>query len=114
MFRIRRIHDDLLPINAAAIGQVQALLRAQFPGMREERIDALPAQLHAHGFCGSSDLLRADLRADIAPQGYTASAARPSPGARAKSRCPRARTGTSRGRDAARIDRPGPRPELVE
>ncbi|MEZ4448370.1 MAG: histone deacetylase family protein [Nannocystaceae bacterium] len=45
MFRIRRIHDDLLPTNAAAIAQIQALLRAHFPAVREDLIDALPAQL---------------------------------------------------------------------
>jgi acetoin utilization deacetylase AcuC-like enzyme/GNAT superfamily N-acetyltransferase len=45
VFRIRRIHDDVLPVNAAAIAQVQALLRTQFPGLRDEMIDALPTQL---------------------------------------------------------------------
>lgn len=45
MFCIRRIHDDLLPVNAAALSQVQALLREQFPGLREETVAALPEQL---------------------------------------------------------------------
>lgn len=45
MFCIRRIHDDLLPINAAALKQVQEMLRAQFPAMREATIAALPGQL---------------------------------------------------------------------
>ena len=45
MFRIRRIHDDLLPVNAAAIAQVQAQLRVQFPDLRASQIDALPDQL---------------------------------------------------------------------
>jgi hypothetical protein len=30
VFRIRRIHDDVLPVNRAALRQVQAILRAQF------------------------------------------------------------------------------------
>ena len=45
MFRIRRIHDDLLPVNAAAIAQVQAQLRVQFPDLRAGQVDALPDQL---------------------------------------------------------------------
>jgi len=45
VFRIRRIHDDLLPANASALAQVQALLRVQFPGLRAEQVDELPAQL---------------------------------------------------------------------
>ncbi len=45
VFRIRRIHDDLLPVNAGALAQVQAMLRIQFPGLRPEHIDELPAQL---------------------------------------------------------------------
>ncbi len=53
MFRTRRIHDDLLPVNSAAIAQVQALLRVQFPGLRPHQVDALPDQLRdplAHQF----------------------------------------------------------------
>ncbi|HEX6243494.1 MAG TPA: histone deacetylase family protein [Polyangiales bacterium] len=45
MFRIRRIHDDLLSANRAALEKVQELLRTQFPELSEERIAALPAQL---------------------------------------------------------------------
>lgn len=45
VFRIRRIHDDLLPVNAAAIAQVQALLRVQFPDLRASQIESLPDQL---------------------------------------------------------------------
>ena len=45
MFRIRRIHDDVLPANRAALEKVQELLRTQFPELSEERIAALPAQL---------------------------------------------------------------------
>ncbi|PJA74878.1 acetylpolyamine amidohydrolase [bacterium CG_4_9_14_3_um_filter_65_15] len=33
MFRIRRIHDDLLPVNKEAIRQVQSILDEQFPGL---------------------------------------------------------------------------------
>ena len=32
MFRIRRIHDDVLPINREAIRQVQQIMQEQFPG----------------------------------------------------------------------------------
>lgn len=45
MFRIRRIFDDVLPINRAAIEQVQGILRSQFPGVREEEIAGLPERL---------------------------------------------------------------------
>jgi acetoin utilization deacetylase AcuC-like enzyme/GNAT superfamily N-acetyltransferase len=45
VFRIRRIHDDLLPANAAALAQVQALMRVQFPDLGAAHIDALPDQL---------------------------------------------------------------------
>jgi acetoin utilization deacetylase AcuC-like enzyme len=45
LFRIRRIHDDVLPANKAALERVQALLRAQFADLPEERIAELPAQL---------------------------------------------------------------------
>jgi acetoin utilization deacetylase AcuC-like enzyme/GNAT superfamily N-acetyltransferase len=36
MFRIRRVFDDILPINRQAIGQMQDILRAQFPISEEE------------------------------------------------------------------------------
>jgi acetoin utilization deacetylase AcuC-like enzyme/GNAT superfamily N-acetyltransferase len=45
MFRIRRIYDDIAPRNTEAIGQVQAILRAQFPGGSEEQVSQLPNQL---------------------------------------------------------------------
>ena len=45
MFRIRRIHDDVLPVNRAALHKVQALLCAQFPAVAQEEIEQLPAQL---------------------------------------------------------------------
>ncbi len=45
MFRIRRIFDDALPIDQQEIVQVQKILRAQFPGVREQDISDLPAKL---------------------------------------------------------------------
>ena len=35
LFRIRRIHDDLLSANRAALEKVQELLRTQFPELSE-------------------------------------------------------------------------------
>jgi len=45
MFRIRTVPDDLTPANRRAVEQVQAILRAQFAGMRAEEIDKLPERL---------------------------------------------------------------------
>jgi acetoin utilization deacetylase AcuC-like enzyme/GNAT superfamily N-acetyltransferase len=45
VFRIRRIYDDILPVNKEAIGQVQSILRTQFWGVAEEEIAALPNHL---------------------------------------------------------------------
>lgn len=45
MFRIRRIHDDVLEANRAALEKVQELLRARFPDIPEERVAEIPAQL---------------------------------------------------------------------
>ena len=45
MFRIRRIFDDALPIDRREIAQIQDILRVQFPGIREQEIDDLPAKL---------------------------------------------------------------------
>jgi GNAT superfamily N-acetyltransferase len=53
MFRIRRIHDDVLEANRVAIAQVQGMMRAQFPGVRAEAVDELPRSLRdpfAHRF----------------------------------------------------------------
>lgn len=53
MFRIRRIFDDLLPINRSAIAHVQQILRSQFPDLAERDITKLPGQLKnplKHGF----------------------------------------------------------------
>lgn len=45
MIRIRRIFDDLLPVDQRAIAQIQQILREQFPGVRSDEIDALPQKL---------------------------------------------------------------------
>lgn len=45
MFRIRRIYDDLLPANLAAVTRVQEILRSQFPSLSEKDIAKLPDQL---------------------------------------------------------------------
>ncbi len=45
MFRIRRIFDDALPIDQREIATVQDILRAQFPDVREQDVNSLPAKL---------------------------------------------------------------------
>jgi acetoin utilization deacetylase AcuC-like enzyme/GNAT superfamily N-acetyltransferase len=45
MFRIRQIPDDNSPVNAAAVQQVQEILRAQFPLLDPKEIDELPSKL---------------------------------------------------------------------
>ncbi|NLX54930.1 MAG: histone deacetylase family protein [Planctomycetaceae bacterium] len=45
MFRIRSIFDDHLPRNQSAIAQVQAILRAQFPQLREGIVLEIPERL---------------------------------------------------------------------
>jgi acetoin utilization deacetylase AcuC-like enzyme/GNAT superfamily N-acetyltransferase len=45
MFRIRRIHDDVLPVNQEAIRQVQAILHAQFASVPAREIEALRKHL---------------------------------------------------------------------
>ena len=45
MFRIRRIHDDILPVNRTAISLVQQILRDQFPQIRPAEINSLPEKL---------------------------------------------------------------------
>lgn len=46
MFRVRRIFDDVLPVNRASIAEVQHILAEQFPGVSTEEIAALPNRLH--------------------------------------------------------------------
>jgi acetoin utilization deacetylase AcuC-like enzyme/GNAT superfamily N-acetyltransferase len=45
MFRIRRIHDDLIPVNRDAIARVQEILRAQFAHAPETDVTSLPEKL---------------------------------------------------------------------
>ena len=45
MFRIRRVYDDLIPINKEAISQIQTILRQQFNELAAEDIEKLPEQL---------------------------------------------------------------------
>jgi acetoin utilization deacetylase AcuC-like enzyme/GNAT superfamily N-acetyltransferase len=45
MFRIRRVYDDVTPVNKEAIAQVQEILRNQFPGLLKRDITKLPEQL---------------------------------------------------------------------
>lgn len=45
MFRIRCVHDTLLPINKNAISQVQDIIRAQFHDMADSKIREIPEKL---------------------------------------------------------------------
>ncbi|MBN2125106.1 MAG: histone deacetylase family protein [Deltaproteobacteria bacterium] len=45
MFRIRRIYDDTLPVDGRVIGEVQQILREQFPLLSEETVRKMPEQL---------------------------------------------------------------------
>ncbi len=45
MFGIRRIYDNIVPINIRAITQVQDILRTQFPSLQEKDIVNLPERL---------------------------------------------------------------------
>ena len=45
MFRVRRIFDDVLPVNRSSIAEVQQILAEQFPGMTTEEIASLPSRL---------------------------------------------------------------------
>jgi len=45
VFGIRTIFDDHLPANRAATAQVQAILRMQFPLLREGVIQEIPERL---------------------------------------------------------------------
>jgi len=46
MFRIRRIYDEILPINKDALEQVKGIMRARFSEAREEEIEQLGQKLH--------------------------------------------------------------------
>jgi len=45
MFRIRRIHDDLRPVNREALIQVRTILCDQFPDLAQRDIDKIPELL---------------------------------------------------------------------
>jgi acetoin utilization deacetylase AcuC-like enzyme/GNAT superfamily N-acetyltransferase len=45
MFRIRRVFDDIAPVDRKAMGQVQEILRAQFALADERDVTGLPAKL---------------------------------------------------------------------
>ena len=45
MFRIRCVHDALLPINKNAISQVQDIIRAQFSDVADYKIREIPEKL---------------------------------------------------------------------
>jgi acetoin utilization deacetylase AcuC-like enzyme/GNAT superfamily N-acetyltransferase len=45
MFRIRRVYDDLTPINSQAVKQVQEIMRTQFYLVSKKEIAKLPEQL---------------------------------------------------------------------
>jgi acetoin utilization deacetylase AcuC-like enzyme len=46
MFRIRRVADDLYPMNRYAVEQVKEIMRSQFSAVKEEKIQAISEQLH--------------------------------------------------------------------
>jgi acetoin utilization deacetylase AcuC-like enzyme/GNAT superfamily N-acetyltransferase len=45
VFRIRRVYDDLLPVDRAAIAAVQAILAERFPAIPPAEVAAIPAKL---------------------------------------------------------------------
>ncbi|TVQ12426.1 MAG: histone deacetylase family protein [Bacteroidetes bacterium] len=45
MFRIRKVTDDIYPMNKEAMGQVLDILRQRFPDIKEEKILLIPEQL---------------------------------------------------------------------
>ncbi len=46
MFRIRRVADDLYPMNRYAVEQVKEIMRSQFSAVKEEKIETISEQLH--------------------------------------------------------------------
>jgi acetoin utilization deacetylase AcuC-like enzyme/GNAT superfamily N-acetyltransferase len=55
MFRIRRVYDDVLPIDKDHMAQAWAILRQQFPLVKEEEVLKLPDRLkrpRRHSFLG--------------------------------------------------------------
>ena len=45
MFRVRRIFEGLSPLNAKAVGLIQAILRERFPHASRDEVDSIPARL---------------------------------------------------------------------
>lgn len=45
MFRIRRVMDDIYPLNQRAVKQVMEIVRSRFAAVREEKVQALAEQL---------------------------------------------------------------------
>ncbi len=45
MFRIRKVQDDVFPMNRNALLQVQEILRSQFAALGESQVQSLPEQL---------------------------------------------------------------------
>ncbi|MCU0538386.1 MAG: GNAT family N-acetyltransferase, partial [Desulfobacterales bacterium] len=46
MFRIRRVYDEVLPVNRAALEQVKAIMRSRFAAVPAAEIDQLGRHLH--------------------------------------------------------------------
>lgn len=67
MFRIRRVYDDVLPIDREQIRQALSILRSQFPLVKEEDVRKVPDRLkrpHAHSLAAMlfvADDIRAKL-----------------------------------------------------
>lgn len=45
MFRIRKVQDDLYPMNRHAVDQVKQILRVQFSSLKEEKVQVISEQL---------------------------------------------------------------------
>ncbi len=45
MFRIRKVNDDIFPMNKHAVGQVMEILRQRFPDVGEKKVQLIPEQL---------------------------------------------------------------------
>ncbi|NLE56297.1 MAG: hypothetical protein GX617_15280, partial [Lentisphaerae bacterium] len=45
MFRIRRVFDDISPVNQLILTQAQDLLRELFAGLEHKKIDRIPEVL---------------------------------------------------------------------
>jgi acetoin utilization deacetylase AcuC-like enzyme/GNAT superfamily N-acetyltransferase len=41
MFKIRRVYDDVLPVNRDILRQVQQIMRTQFPGLPEKEVEGI-------------------------------------------------------------------------